>query len=459
VSVAQGSVLLFASSIVRAAGFFVAALLLARGLGPAGRGSVAFVTVSALLLGRFAKVGVGEATKVFAAQRPGARGTLLANLIVLSLLSSLVLGSIVAGGLYLLGAEPPGNTSTQLGLLLVATVAAALVDNCFLVGCARLREAAAISAGGGWVYVTTLVIATLTVGLDVDSALIAWICAHCIWSATLSGMGARTSGLRAPDLPLLAEEIRFGVRAWIGSVSELLNARLDQILVGVIASEVTLGFYAVAVNVGEALLFLPTAIATSMLPAVARDRDQASVDRTLRMFRSATILSLGSILVAAVVGELAIPTVFGSAYENSVAPFLWLLPGTLGYTALSIFSYSLLASKAPGWSSFGTATSLTVGLVLDLALIPAFGASGAAAAASAAFLAGGATVAVLYHRHCRSFAWREIVPGLEDVRFLRLVAARVLPGTAASPRTGARADQRDAGSATDASGGARIPSR
>jgi O-antigen/teichoic acid export membrane protein len=295
-----------------------------------------------------------------------------------------------------------------------------------------LRESAAISAGGGWIYVASLVTATLSVGLNVDSALIAWVAAHSIWSAVLVGVGARTSGINLPNLRLLGESIRFGVRAWVGSVSMLLNARLDQILVGVIASEVTLGLYAVAVNVGEVMLFLPTAIATSLLPAVARDRDRSSVDRTLRTFRSAMILSLASILVAAVVGEVAIPAVFGSEYRDSVAPFLWLLPGTLGYTALSIFANSLLASKAPGWSSMGSLASLTVGFVLDLALIPTFGASGAAAAASAAFLAGGATVAILYHRRTRAFGWTEVVPTADDVGFLRLVAARVLPGGRAS---------------------------
>jgi O-antigen/teichoic acid export membrane protein len=419
-------VLLFASSIVRAAGFFVAALLLARGLGPAGRGSFAFVTVTALLLGRIAKIGVGEATAVFAAQRADKRGRLLANLIVFSLLTSFVLGGIVVGSMYLLGAEPAGNTQTQLAILLAGTLAAALVDDCFLVGCGRLRESAAISAAGGWIYVASLVTAIVTVGLNVDSALLAWVAAHCIWSAMLSGVGARTAGLRAPDLRLLAEEIRFGVRAWVGSVSLLLNARLDQILVGVIASEVTLGLYAVAVNMGEVLLFLPTAIATSLLPAVAREG--SGVDRTLRTFRSATILSLASVLVAAAIGEIAIPAIFGSEYDGSVAPFLWLLPGALGYTALSIFSNSLLAAKAPGWSSFGSVASLTVGFVLDLVLIPSFGASGAAAAASAAFLAGGTTVAVLYHRHCKTFRWAEIVPTPRDLGFLKLVAARLLPG-------------------------------
>jgi O-antigen/teichoic acid export membrane protein len=131
--------------------------------------------------------------------------------------------------------------------------------------------------------------------------------------------------------------------------------------------------------------------------------------------------------VAAAVGWLAIPAVFGSDFQGSVGPFMWLLPGALGYTALSIFSNSLLASSAPGLSSVGSATALGVGLALDLVLIPAFGASGAAAAASAAFLAGGAAVALLYRR-TTGFRWADAVPTGRDVAFLRSVAARALRG-------------------------------
>ena len=241
----------------------------------------------------------------------------------------------------------------------------------------------------------------------------------------LAAVGARVGGLRPPSPRLLAESMRFGARAWLGGVSLLLNARLDQILVGIIASDVALGLYAVAVNGAEILLFLPTAIATSLLPAVARGHDAANVARTLRTFRSASILALATIVVAASVGWIAIPAVFGADFQGSVEPFMWLLPGALGYTALSIFSNSLLASRAPGMSSLGSATALGVGLALDIALIPAFGASGAAAAASAAFLAGGAAAAALY-RSSTGFRWRDAAPTREDVAFLRRVAERAL---------------------------------
>ena len=425
VSVAQGSILFLASNVVGATGFFISALLLARMLGPAGRGSVAFITVTALVTARVAKLGLGQSTSVFAAQRPGARASLLSNLLAFSLVASLVGGGVVVGGLYLSDAEPAGLTGTHLAILMAGIVAASLVDDNFLIGCGRLRHAAAISASGGWLYAGALAVAIASVGLTVDSAAVAWVAAHLAWAAVLAIVGLRTAGVRPPSASLLAESVRFGARAWLGGVSLLLNARLDQILVGVIASEVALGFYAVAVNGAEILLFLPTAIATSLLPTVARERGMTGAERTLRTFRSALVLTRGSIAAAAGLGWLLIPLVFGSDFDDAVQPFMWLLPGALGYTALSIFSNSLLASRLPGLSSFGSAAALGAGLALDLALIPAFGASGAAAAASAAFLAGGTVAAVLYRR-ATGFGWREVVPHGQDVAFLRAVAARAL---------------------------------
>jgi O-antigen/teichoic acid export membrane protein len=425
VSVARGSVLFFAANIVGATGFFVSALVLARALGPAGRGSVAFITVTALVAARIAKVGLGQATGVLAAQRPAARAALLSNLLTFSLLTSLAVAAAVAGGLYALGAEPAGIERSHLAIVAAAIVAASLVDDNFLVGCGRLRESAAISASGGWLYAGALAVAVAFGDLTVESAALAWVAAHLCWAVVLAAVGLRAGGVSVPSPRLLLESVGFGVRAWLGSVSLFLNARLDQILVGAIASDVTLGLYAVAVNGAEILLFLPTAIATSLLPAVARETGAPDADRTLRTFRSASVLALASIAVAAAVGWIAIPAVFGPDFRDSVAPFMWLLPGALGYTALSIFSNSLLASRAPGLSSLGSATALGVGLALDLALIPVFGASGAAAAASAAFVAGGATVAVLYRR-TTGFRWPEALPTGRDLAFLRSVAARAL---------------------------------
>jgi O-antigen/teichoic acid export membrane protein len=100
--------------------------------------------------------------------------------------------------------------------------------------------------------------------------------------------------------------------------------------------------------------------------------------------------------VAAALGPVLLPLVFGDAYRGAVAPFLWLLPSAIGFVASAVFSNALLASGAPALSSLGPVVALTVGVTLDLLLIPRLGASGAAIAASAALLCGGTAAAVAY---------------------------------------------------------------
>ena len=190
ISVAHGSVLFFASSVVGAAGFLVASLVLARLLGPSGRGTVAFVTVSALLTAHVVKLGLGQATIVLAGRRPEARAALLANLLAFSLVASLAGIAVVVGGLYLLDVAPAGFAAAATSRSWPRRSSpACLVDDNFLIGCGRLRAAAAISASGGWLCAGAVGIALAVGGLHVESAMIGWVAAHLVWAALLAASG------------------------------------------------------------------------------------------------------------------------------------------------------------------------------------------------------------------------------------------------------------------------------
>jgi O-antigen/teichoic acid export membrane protein len=102
--------------------------------------------------------------------------------------------------------------------------------------------------------------------------------------------------------------------------------------------------------------------------------------------------------VALAAGPYLVPAVFGQAFRPSVGPFLWLVAGGLGFVANSIFSATLVASDAPGKASLGPLAALVVGTAFDFALIPSHGATGAAIAAAAGFVAGGLTAAAAFAR-------------------------------------------------------------
>ena len=96
---------------------------------------------------------------------------------------------------------------------------------------------------------------------------------------------------------------------------------------GFLASEAALGIYAVAVNASEVLLYLPSVTATALLPVAARADALVRTQQALRAFRSVAVVIVAVGVMAALLGPVLLPLLFGAAFEASVGPFLWLLPG------------------------------------------------------------------------------------------------------------------------------------
>jgi O-antigen/teichoic acid export membrane protein len=186
-------------------------------------------------------------------------------------------------------------------------------------------------------------------------------------------------------------------------------------------TEAALGVYAVAVNASEILLYLPQATAIALVPVIARTGGHGRTEHTLRAFRIVMVITLVSIVVAVAAGWPLLPIVFGQKFAGSQLPFLLLLPGAIGYVGMSVLSNALLAS-APGLSSVGPAVSLGVGIALDVLFIPQYGASGAAVAATTAYIAGGVAAVFVYRRRL-PFPYADLVPSRADVSVLRQFAS------------------------------------
>jgi O-antigen/teichoic acid export membrane protein len=427
-SLATGSASLFWAKIAGNGGYFVAVLFVARGLGPAGRGTVAFITVTALVVAHVASLGVGEATTVLSARRPSLRPVLRSNALAFFLGSGLFSAVLAFAVLLLSGVEPAGVGTAELVILGLGILACAAGEAGYflLLGEERIRQIAYVTGCSSWVYAALVLALWAGNGLTVGRAALAWTVTEGFRAAVLISLSSRRTVLGRPSWRLLVEEIGFGIRLWVGSLARFLNFRTDQILMGFLASEAALGFYAVAVNTSEVLLYLPSSAATALLPLIARMEPARRGEQTLRAFRSVVFVTAAGVGAAALLGPVLLPAIFGEAFDESVVPFLWLLPGALGFAGSAVFSNALAGSSSPGLSSLGPIVSLVVGIVLDVALIPRFEATGAAAAASAAFLAGGVTALVTYRR-VSPFTWRALlVPRRGDLDLLRALAGPLL---------------------------------
>ncbi|UGS34997.1 lipopolysaccharide biosynthesis protein [Capillimicrobium parvum] len=424
-TVARGSAPLFWAQVGGNLGLLAALVPITRSLGPEGRGTVAFVTVTAIVSATLARLGVTEAMTVFAAQRPLERSRLLSNVLLSVTVVECVAAGLVCGVMLAFpGLRPPGVGDPELLALACGMLASGLADAgyMFVLGCSRFRLHSAVTIAMAWGYAAATTLVTLTVGLTVLRAIVLWVAFQVIKAFLLLAASIRAEGLGAPGAKLLRECVIFGLGAWIGTLSTAFSQRIDQLLVALIASEAVLGIYATAVNAFEILLYLAGAAATAILPLGARAGAGARTAEILRTYRAVTMLTAAGIVVAAIVGTQLIPLVFGAPFEASNGPFLWLLPGALGFVALSIFSSALVAAFAPRRSSAGPLVSLVVGLVLDILLIPSHGATGAAIATTSAMLAGGATSLVLYATRDRFSPGALLIPRRGDLALLRALA-------------------------------------
>jgi O-antigen/teichoic acid export membrane protein len=419
----RGPALLFWAQIIGNSGLFVGLLLVTRALGPSGRGTVAFLTVTALVTAWIARLGVTEATVVFAARSPELRPTLLANSLAFSTCAGIVGAALVCGMLLVFPSlRPQGVGAAELAILGVSILAACLADAGyrFMLGCSRFRTHAVVTAITSWFYPLLAVFLWGVFGLTVALGALVWAATQGLRAAILFSFAIRrVSGLGRPSLVVLRETIGFGVRAWVGTLADSLGFRVDQILLALIASEAALGFYVVAVNLSEILLYFPGAVSTALLPLAARSEAGPRLGQTLQAFRSASFVMLATLLASAVIAPPLIPVVFGPSFHASVTPFLLLLPGLIGFTAMIVFSNALVASSLPSLSSVAPGVCFVVGVALDFVLIPFFGASGAAAAASAGYLAAGLTALIVYRRRVPFHLIELVVPKPGDFAVLR----------------------------------------
>ncbi|GAA3585000.1 polysaccharide biosynthesis C-terminal domain-containing protein [Kribbella ginsengisoli] len=200
----------------------------------------------------------------------------------------------------------------------------------------------------------------------------------------LSGDGLGWFG--RPDRELGKQIASYGLRGQVGGLITLLNLRLDFAILGAMAGPAVLGSYAVASKYAELLRLPGTALTWVFYPRLAKLGQSEAAATARRMIRPTLI---GILLAAIPVALLTSPVMrllYGAAFGPAVAPARVLLAGMLLAGASGVASAYLYGRGTPGLNSIVLGIGLVITVVLDVLLIPAHGAMGAAIASTAAYL-------------------------------------------------------------------------
>jgi O-antigen/teichoic acid export membrane protein len=395
-------------------------LIIARALGPGGRGEVALLTTIAYLTSQVGSFGVQLGIANEAVLVPAARPRLATN----ALASALVLGIAAAAVVALLIALFPGiggSSSPTLRLVVLASIPVLIAGEYLeLFVQAAYRFGLANVAWLLQPILNVLVNGTLAaVGvLSVRWAVASWVAGQCLTTALLIGSVAmRFEGFGPPDLRLARQTFVFGAKTLPGRISVLGAYRLDQWLLGTIVGTRELGLYSVAVAWSEALFFLPTTVVAVQRPDLVRGSPEEAGRRAAKVFRTATVATILGTVGLVVAAPWLCAGLFGGMLRV-------LALGGVGIVALKQLGNALTAQRKPLHETAALGFTLVLTVALDLALIPGHGGMGASLASTLSYTAGGALTAAIFLATLRVPA-AELVPRGDDLRSFRRALRRL----------------------------------
>lgn len=423
--------LVFLTYAANAALTFVVAVLVARALGPEGRGVYALFLLSASIMQAALSLGLGVSAVYYLGKGTYSLTRVVANT------QQLTLASAAVSGLLVLLAWPiVGDQLLDEGVpFWVFAFAVPLFLNYNLLttvlqGISRFEAMNVVVLTQPLVLLALVATAVAIGDLETRDAILLWcgatFAATLLALALLGRRALSLAELLRIDWPSLKDQVRFGVQGQVGNLIQLLNYRLDQYIVLLFVNTAGVGIYAVSVSVSQAIWFLPNAVAVVLLPRLtASDASEAARTTPLVCRNTLLVSALAAVALGAVAPWL-VGALFGAEFDASVAPLLWLLPGTVALAGSKVLTSYIFSQGKPLTNSAITAASLVVTLIADLALIPTFGVAGAAVASSLAYAVHFA-LSLLAYRALSGRSLREaVLVNGDDLRHLLDAARRRL---------------------------------
>lgn len=411
---------LIGEQLIRLGTGFLISLWLARQLGPAGFGSFNYAIAFTSIFAIFTTLGMSRImVRELVAHH--------ADPVYCSrLLSTSIAMRLPAAGVAWLACAASGWAAGGTEALLIAWVAAGFFFSATsdsLVQYFQAREAirhATLARLLSLLAVTGLRIALLLLEADVLyfalALLLEQMAGALAMLVTYRRFGIGLSP-RHVDWTLAHSLLRESWPEIIAGFSGMLFMRLDQVMLQHMAGPEAVGAYAVATRLSELWYFIPAAIVSATYPRIIhlRESNRRSYQSSL-LALMAVLAGLSYLTVAAthLLATPVIPLLFGEAYR-AAAPILLIHIWCGLFIGLGLASGSwIMAERRAVLNLYRNLAGAGLNILLNLALIPVYGAIGAAYATLAA-------MALAY------LAFDFLVPGMREVRMLKLKALLLLP--------------------------------
>lgn len=385
-------------------------VLLARALGPDGRGqyavAIAFAT-TCMAIGHLSLEQAIVGAWVDPQRRTAIAGAALQVGIVVAPLT--VILSTLAVPIVVDSADIP---LARLATLAIIPMMLVVYLNALAVADGDIQLVNRSRLGAALLQLALTVLVVVTSIVSVRSVVWVWIT---ISAAHLLSLWKGHRWRSVPHWPQSRTLVAVGLRYHTGIVATYLLRRVDILILNRYEEAFAVGLYALAVTIAELLYLMTDSIAQVTQPSQLATSSTYATRRTAQLVRITVIVGAATGTCAMFVAWLVVPTVYGSEFKGAVPAVVILAPGVVALATVKPISVLLLRHERP-W----ILTGVNVGVLVlnvggNIVLIPSLGLVGAAIASTLAY-----TVQALLHgvvaQRLSRLRMRDLVPTYRDVR-------------------------------------------
>ena len=264
--------------------FFVAfatSIVIARNLGPDGKGQLTLLTTFTGLLALATNLGIGSATIYYLNHRPESRSEVASSSVTLQM--TLTLGAVATALVltpWIIDVLLKGAVSRPLFLLslcLMPIIVLSGVWSTIFLGLQETGKFNIMRMTSPIIHLVLLIALTaltmlgvLTVMMSSGIAAASTAVLGFIWLRQMN-FRLRVRFSKGWGRSLLG----YGLKGWLGNLSQYFNYRLDVFIVNLFVGVTGVGQYSVAVNLAETLWYIPNSVGTILFPRTAADTEAA----------------------------------------------------------------------------------------------------------------------------------------------------------------------------------------
>lgn len=190
-----------------------------------------------------------------------------------------------------------------------------------------------------------------------------------------------------PSLVLLKKNIGYGFKAYLAALFSYLVIRADIILVKYMLDSEQAGYYSIAASMADMIIMLPSVVAVILLPKLTVIESKEEKWSRAKEVTVGVVFAMVPLLGAAgLLANIIIKVLFGEGFIPATSAFLLLLPGLLFLGIQTVVVQYLNSVGFPMLVVIIWAFSCVINIALNVVLIPLYGINGASISSSISYL-------------------------------------------------------------------------